>query len=95
LSVPYALHAKTAEVVGDHTHGNLTNDGKIGAAEGRIITTSQGGNLLATAGMAAGEMLYWNGYRCYTPFFYEISHWRLKSSANMGSEWSSLRCPNN
>jgi uncharacterized protein (TIGR02145 family) len=61
LSVPYALHAKTAEVVGDHTHGNLTNDGKIGAAEGRIITTGQGGNLLATPGMAAGEMLYWNG----------------------------------
>jgi hypothetical protein len=61
LSVPYALHAKTAEVVGDHTHGNLTNDGRIGAAEGRIITTGPGGIVQATAGTTTGEILYWNG----------------------------------
>jgi hypothetical protein len=58
LSVPYALHAKTA---GDHTHGNLTNDGNIGAAEGRIITTGPGGIVQATAGTTTGEILYWNG----------------------------------
>ncbi len=106
LSVPYALHAKTAEKVtgpiteadplfkmseaanltssditnlsnlsgtntGDqdlstlatrnHTHGNITSDGKVGTAVGRIITTGANGILQATAGTAAGQMLYWNG----------------------------------
>ncbi len=106
LSVPYALHAKTAGKVtgpiteadpffkmseaanitstditnlsnlsgtntGDqdlstlatrnHTHGNITSDGKVGTAVGRIITTGANGTLQATAGTAAGQILYWNG----------------------------------
>lgn len=44
-----------------NTHGNITSDGKIGTAAGRIITTGTGGTLQATAGTAAGQMLYWNG----------------------------------
>lgn len=44
-----------------NTHGNITSDGKIGTAAGRIITTGTGGALQATAGTAAGQMLYWNG----------------------------------
>jgi hypothetical protein len=44
-----------------HTHGNITSEGKIGSTAGRIITTGSGGTLQATAGTAAGQMLYWNG----------------------------------
>jgi hypothetical protein len=51
----------TQVAAGNHAHGNLTTDGKIGSAAGRIITTGSGGTLQATAGTAPGEMLYWDG----------------------------------
>lgn len=44
-----------------NTHGNITSDGRIGTAAGRIVTTGTGGTLQATAGSAPGQMLYWNG----------------------------------
>jgi hypothetical protein len=44
----------------NHTHGNISDDGKIGTSSGRIITTNHG-TLEAMAGTAEGEMLYWNG----------------------------------
>ena len=50
----------TQLAAGNHTHGNITNDGKIGTATGRLITTNHG-TLEAMAGTAEGEMLYWNG----------------------------------
>lgn len=45
----------------EHVHGNITNEGKIGTTAGSIITTGADGTLQATAGTAAGQMLYWNG----------------------------------
>lgn len=45
----------------NHTHGNISDDGQIGAAIGRIITTGLGGTLQAMAGTEEGEMLYWSG----------------------------------
>jgi hypothetical protein len=45
---------------GNHGHGNISDDGKIGVASGRLITTNHG-TLEALAGTAEGEMLYWNG----------------------------------
>ena len=32
----------------DHTHGNLTNDGKVGTTSGKVITTTTGGAITAT-----------------------------------------------
>lgn len=58
---PAGFRTAIDAAAGNHAHGNLTSDGKIGVAEGRIVTTAAGGNLQATSGMAAGEMLYWNG----------------------------------
>ena len=54
-------HAAAGYAAGNHTHGNITTDGKIGTTAGRIITTGTGGVMQATAGTAAGQMLYWNG----------------------------------
>lgn len=51
----------TQVAAGNHTHGNISDDGQIGAASGRIITTGLGGTLQATAGTEDGQMLYWNG----------------------------------
>ena len=51
----------TQVAAGNHIHGNITSDGKIGSTAGRIVTTGTGGTLAATAGTAAGQMLYWNG----------------------------------
>lgn len=36
-----------------HTHGNITNDGKIGSTSGKIVTTSTNGTLVATEDMAS------------------------------------------
>ncbi len=53
--------APTWQRAANHTHGNISDDGQIGAAVGRIITTGLGGTLQAMAGNAEGEMLYWSG----------------------------------
>lgn len=37
-----------------HTHGNLTNDGKVGSASGKIITTTTGGAIQASSSLGAG-----------------------------------------
>lgn len=37
-----------------HTHGNLTNDGKVGSASGKIITTGTGGAIQASSSLGAG-----------------------------------------
>jgi uncharacterized protein (TIGR02145 family) len=58
--IPTGTSSSTV-ALGNHTHGNITNDGKIGTAPGRIITTGTGGAVQAMAGTSAGEMLYWNG----------------------------------
>ncbi len=44
-----------------HTHGNITNDGKIGTTSNRLVMTGTGGALTTIAGTAEGQMLYWNG----------------------------------
>ena len=54
-------HAIAGYATGNHTHGNITNDGKIGTTANLLVTTGTGGTLQATAGTATGQMLYWNG----------------------------------
>ena len=39
-----------------HTHGNLSNDGKIGSASGKIITTGNNGALQASDNLSAGDI---------------------------------------
>lgn len=39
-----------------HSHGSITNDGKIGTASGQIITTGSGGTLQASATIAAASV---------------------------------------
>jgi len=58
---PTQVRADIGAASAIHTHGNITNDGKIGTAAGRLITTGTGGSLQTTAGTAPGQMLYWNG----------------------------------
>lgn len=40
--------------VNSHSHGNITNDGKIGTAADKVITTSTGGLLVANSTLPAG-----------------------------------------
>lgn len=39
-----------------HNHGNLTNDGKIGATAGKVITTSTNGTLVASDAISADNV---------------------------------------
>lgn len=39
-----------------HTHGNLTNDGKVGTASGQIICTGTGGAIQAVGNISTGMM---------------------------------------
>lgn len=53
--------ATTATAPASHTHGNLTNDGKIGASSGNVIVTGASGVLTALAAGSAGQFLSYNG----------------------------------
>lgn len=44
-----------------HTHGNITNDGKIGTTTGLMIKTTTGGALTALAQGSAGQFLQHDG----------------------------------
>lgn len=47
-TIPYATTAGSATPTA-HTHGNITNDGKIGSNADKVITTSTGGLLVANS----------------------------------------------
>lgn len=53
--------ATTATAPASHTHGNLTNDGKIGTSSGNVIVTGASGVLTALAAGSAGQFLSYNG----------------------------------
>ena len=54
----FTLSACLADVAGgDHNHGGITTDGKLGTVSGRIVTTSTGGVLEASTASAAREKL--------------------------------------
>ena len=53
--------ATTATAPASHTHGNVTNDGKIGASSGNVIVTGSAGVLTALAAGSAGQFLTYNG----------------------------------
>lgn len=53
-----ALDGKAAS---SHTHGNITSDGKIGTASGRIVVTTSGGSLAAATTIGAGSVVTESG----------------------------------
>lgn len=52
-TIPYATTAGSATPTA-HSHGNITDDGKIGTAADKVITTSTGGLLVANSTLPAG-----------------------------------------
>jgi len=44
-----------------HTHGSLTNDGKIGTATGKIVVTTTGGALTAASYVSGEQVLVYSG----------------------------------
>jgi hypothetical protein len=56
ISEPVRLFGVSQSLI-DHVHGNITNDGKMGTASGRIITTGTGGKMEASTPAAARTML--------------------------------------
>ena len=52
-TIPYATEAGSATPT-SHSHGNITNDGKIGTAADKVITTSTDGLLIANSTLPVG-----------------------------------------
>lgn len=72
FSVDYGTTAGTAAQGNDarlsdartplaHTHGNVTNDGKIGSTANLVVVTGAGGALAAKAAGTVGQYLAYNG----------------------------------
>jgi len=53
--------ATTASAPASHTHGSVTNDGKIGTTGNLVVTTGTNGTLTALAAGSAGQFLAYNG----------------------------------
>lgn len=51
----------TQVAAGNHTHGNLTNDGKIGSSSGRVVVTTTAGAVTTLADGSASQFLQTNG----------------------------------
>ena len=50
------ISVSTAYAATSHTHGNLTNDGKIGTASGQIVVTGTGGVVTTAATISASSV---------------------------------------
>ncbi len=56
--IPAGTTSSTVSL-GNHTHGNITSDGRIGTTAARLVMTGLDGKLGATGGTSPGQILYW------------------------------------